>query len=99
MEVDKEDGGQHSEHKGDRGGVGRVLGDRAINMARPVMQVLDWQLREVIVAIDCNMKELVWLGSKMDGFTWEMKRMADQSNQKNKGKIQPVEAEDKEKKL
>ena len=34
----------------------------------PVMQVLDWRLGEVIVAIDHTTRELVWLGGKMDGF-------------------------------
>ena len=46
----------------------------------PVAQVLDRQLGEVIAAIDCNTRELAQLGGKMDGFAWEMKRMADHSN-------------------
>ena len=46
----------------------------------PVAQVLDWRLGEVIAAIDCNTRELAQLGGKMDGFAWEMKRMADHSN-------------------
>ena len=46
----------------------------------PVMQVLDWWLGEVIVAMDCNTRKLARLGGKMDGFTWEMKRMANQSD-------------------
>ncbi|KIM60407.1 hypothetical protein SCLCIDRAFT_26619 [Scleroderma citrinum Foug A] len=33
----------------------------------PVTQVLDRQLGEVIVAINCNTRELVWLKGKMDG--------------------------------
>ncbi|KIM62635.1 hypothetical protein SCLCIDRAFT_24927 [Scleroderma citrinum Foug A] len=64
----------------------------------PVMQVLDWQLGEVIVAIDHNMRELACLGGKMDGFVWEMKRMADQSDQKGKGKARPEETEEEEEK-
>ena len=63
----------------------------------PVMQVLDQQLGEVVAAIDCNTKELVQLSSKMDGFAWEMKRMADQSNQKGKGKAWPEETKEEEK--
>ena len=62
------------------------------------MQVLDQQLREVIVAIDCNMKELAWLGSKMDEFAWEMKRMANQNDQKGKGKAQPEDTKDEKEK-
>ena len=46
----------------------------------PVAQVLDWRLGEVIAAIDRNMRELARLGGKMDGFMWEMKRMADHSD-------------------
>ena len=46
----------------------------------PVTQVLDQQLGEVIAAIDRNTRELAWLGGKMDGFMWEMKRMADHSD-------------------
>ena len=32
------------------------------------------------------MKELVQLGGKMDGFAWEMQRLANQGDQKGKGK-------------
>ena len=46
----------------------------------PVTQVLDRRLGEVIAAIDHNTRELVRLGGKMDGFMWEMKRMADHSD-------------------
>ena len=46
----------------------------------PVVQVLDRRLGEVIAAIDCNTRELARLGGKMDGFMWEMKRMADHSD-------------------
>ncbi|KIM50262.1 hypothetical protein SCLCIDRAFT_34463 [Scleroderma citrinum Foug A] len=59
----------------------------------PVTQVLDWRLGEVITAIDHNTRELARLRGKMDGFTWEMKRMADQSNRKGKGKARPEETE------
>ena len=34
----------------------------------------------------------------MDGFTWEMKRMADHSNRKSKGRAQPEETEEEEEK-
>ena len=64
----------------------------------PVMQVLDWQLGEVIAAIDCNTRELAWLRGKMDGFAWEMKRMADHSDQKGKGRARPEETEEEEEK-
>ncbi|KIM62272.1 hypothetical protein SCLCIDRAFT_25209 [Scleroderma citrinum Foug A] len=50
----------------------------------PVAQVLD--------------RELARLGGKMDRFAWEMKRMADHSNQKGKGRAQPEETEDEEEK-
>ena len=46
----------------------------------PVTQVLDRRLGEVIAAIDYNTRELAQLRGKMDGFAWEMKRMADHSN-------------------
>ncbi|KIM65441.1 hypothetical protein SCLCIDRAFT_22641 [Scleroderma citrinum Foug A] len=65
----------------------------------PVTQVLDRQLGEVIAAINCNTRELVRLGGKMDGFAWEMKRMADHSDRKGKGRAQPEETEDEEEKL
>ena len=65
----------------------------------PVTQVLDWRLGEVIAAIDRNTRELVQLGGKMDGFTWEMKRMADHSDWKGKGRARPEETEDEEEKL
>ena len=65
----------------------------------PVMQVLDWQLGEMIVAIDRNKRELAWLGGKMDGFMWEMKRMADHSDRKGKGRARPEETEEEEEKL
>ena len=61
------------------------------------MQVLDQRLREVIAVIDHNTRELACLRGKMDGFTWEMKRMADHSNQKGKGKAQPEETKVEEK--
>ena len=62
----------------------------------PVMQVLDRRLGEVIVAIDRNTRELARLGGKMDRFAWEMKRMADHSNRKGKGRARPEETEDEE---
>ena len=65
----------------------------------PVMQVLDRRLGEVIAAINHNTRELAWLGGKMDGFTWEMKRMADHSDRKVKGRDQPEETKDEEEKL
>ena len=52
----------------------------------------------MIAAIDCNTRELAWLRGKMDGFTWEMKRMADHSNQKSKGRARPEETEEEEEK-
>ena len=64
----------------------------------PVAQVLDRQLGEVIAAIDRNTRELVRLGGKMDGFVWEMKRMADHSNWKGKGRARPEETKDEEEK-
>ena len=64
----------------------------------PVAQVLDWRLGEVIVAINHNTRELVRLGGKMDGFMWEMKRMANHSDRKGKGRAQPEETEDEEEK-
>ena len=64
----------------------------------PVTQVLDQQLGEVIVAINCNTRELARLGGKMDGFTWEMKRMADHSDRKGKGRARPEETKDEEEK-
>ncbi|KIM66062.1 hypothetical protein SCLCIDRAFT_22274 [Scleroderma citrinum Foug A] len=64
----------------------------------PVTQVLDWRLGEVIAAIDCNTRELARLGGKMDGFMWEMKRMADHSDRKGKGRAQTEETEDEEEK-
>ncbi|KIM61147.1 hypothetical protein SCLCIDRAFT_26122 [Scleroderma citrinum Foug A] len=64
----------------------------------PVVQVLDQRLGEVIAAIDCNTRELAWLGGKMDRFMWEMKRMADHSDQKGKGRARPEEAKEEEEK-
>ncbi|KIM56413.1 hypothetical protein SCLCIDRAFT_29646 [Scleroderma citrinum Foug A] len=64
----------------------------------PVVQVLDRQLGEVIAAIDHNTRELAWLGGKMDSFAWEMKRMADHSNRKGKGKARPEETKEEEEK-
>ena len=72
------------------------------NIPDPVAQVLDRQLGEVITAIDHNTKELARPGNKVDGFAWEMKRMADASDRKGKGKARPevtkdeVDGEDEE---
>ena len=49
------------------------------------------------MAINCNTRELVQLGGKMDRFMWEMKRMADHSNRKGKGRAWPEETEEEEK--
>ena len=62
----------------------------------PVTQVLDRQLGEVIAAINCNTRELAWLGSKMDGFAWEMQRLADAGDRKGKGKGRAEEPKDEE---
>ena len=64
----------------------------------PVTQVLDRQLGEVIAAIDRNTRELAWLRGKMDGFAWEMKRMANHSDRKGKGKARPEETKEEEEK-
>ena len=64
----------------------------------PVTQVLDRQLGKVIAVINCNMRELAHLGGKMDGFAWEMKRMADHSDRKGKGKAWPEETKEEEEK-
>ena len=64
----------------------------------PVTQVLDRRLGEVIVAIDRNTRELAQLRGKMDGFAWEMKRMANHSDWKGKGRAQPEETEEEEEK-
>ncbi|KIM66075.1 hypothetical protein SCLCIDRAFT_22290 [Scleroderma citrinum Foug A] len=64
----------------------------------PVAQVLDWRLGEVIAAIDRNTRELAWLGGKMDSFVWEMKRMANHSDRKGKGKAWPEETKEEEEK-
>ena len=65
----------------------------------PVVQVLDRRLGEVIAAINCNTRELAQLRGKMDGFAWEMKRMADHSDRKGKGRARPEETKDEEEKL
>jgi len=49
-------------------------------------------------AIDRNTRELAKLGNKVDGFAWEMKRMADASNRKGKGKARSEVTEDEEEK-
>ena len=50
----------------------------------------------MIAAIDRNTRELAQLRGKMDRFTWEMKRMADHSDRKGKGKAWPEETEEEE---
>ena len=52
----------------------------------------------MITAIDCNTKELARLGNKVGGFTWEMKRMADTSDCKGKGRARPEVTKDEEEK-
>ena len=70
-----------------------------LNIPDLVAQVLDRQLREVIAAINHNTKELARLRNKVDGFAWEMKRMADASDCKGKGKARPEVTKDEEEKL
>jgi hypothetical protein len=60
----------------------------------PVTQVLDQRLGEVIAVIDHNTRELAHLRGKMDSLAWEMKRMANHSDQKGKGKARPEETEE-----
>ena len=62
----------------------------------PVVQVLDRRLGEVIAAIDRNTRELAQLGSKMDGFAWEMQWLDDAGDQKGKGKARAEEPKDEE---
>ncbi|KIM60154.1 hypothetical protein SCLCIDRAFT_26794 [Scleroderma citrinum Foug A] len=62
----------------------------------PVAQVLDRRLGEVIAAINHNTRELAWLGSRMDGFAWEMQRLADAGDRKGKGKVRAEEPKDEE---
>ena len=50
----------------------------------------------MIAAIDHNTRELVRLGSKMDGFAWEMQQLADAGDRKGKGKARAEEPEDEE---
>jgi len=68
------------------------------NIPDPVTQVLDRRLGEVIAAIDRNTKELARLGNKVNRFAWEMKRMADASDRKGKGKARPEVTKDEEEK-
>ena len=53
----------------------------------------------MIAAIDCNTRELARLRGKMDGSAWEMKRMADHSDRKGKGRARPEETKEEEEKL
>jgi len=48
------------------------------------------------VAIDRNTRELVKLGCKVEGITWETKRVADAKDLKGKGKAKPKESEEQE---
>jgi len=48
--------------------------------------------------IDCNTRELAQLSSKVEGVIWEVKRMADMSDWKGKGKMQPKESDEEEEK-
>ena len=68
------------------------------NIPNPVTQVLDQRLREVVIAIDHNTKELARLRNKVDGFAWEMKRMVDVSDCKGKGRARPEVTKDEEEK-
>ena len=52
----------------------------------------------MIAAINRNTRELAQLGGKMDGFAWEMKRMANHSDWKGKGRAWPEETEEEEEK-
>ena len=65
----------------------------------PVTQVLDRQLGEVIMVIDRNTRELAQLGSRMDGFAWEMQQLADAGDRKSKGKARAEEPKDEEEQL
>jgi len=62
----------------------------------PVVLVLDCQLGEIVVAIDCNTRELVKLGQQVEGTAWETKRAADAKDPKGKGKAMPEESEEQE---
>ena len=48
------------------------------------------------MAIDHNTRELVKLGRKVEGVTWEMKRVADAKDPKGKGKVKPEESKEQE---
>ena len=50
----------------------------------------------MIAVINHNTRELVQLGSKMDGFAWEMQWLADAGDRKGKGKARAEELEDEE---
>jgi len=62
----------------------------------PVTLVLDRRLGEIVVAIDHNTRELAKLGQKVEGVTWETKRVADAMDPKGKGKAMPEESEEQE---
>ena len=62
----------------------------------PVMLVLDCRLREIVAAINHNTRELAKLGRKVEGVTWETKRVADTKDQNGKGKAMPKESEEQE---
>jgi len=48
------------------------------------------------VAINRNTRELAKLGRKVEGATWETKRVADARDLKGKGKAMPEESEEQE---
>ena len=62
----------------------------------PVTLVLDRQLREVIVAIDCNTRELAKLSRRVEGIAWEVKRVTNVGDLKGKGKAMPEESKEQE---
>ena len=62
----------------------------------PVALVLDCQLGEIVAAISRNTRELAKLSQKVEGITWEMKRVADAKDPKGKGKAKPEESEEQE---
>ena len=62
----------------------------------PVTLVLDCRLREIMVAIDRNARELTKLGQQVEGIAWETKRAADVKDPKGKGKAMPKESEEQE---
>jgi len=76
--------------------MGRFLVAGPSNRPDPVALVLDCQLKEIVAAIDPNTRELVKLGRKVDGITWETKRVANTRDPKGKGKAMPEESEEQQ---